>query len=55
MKTTRTYLDGCKHCGAIGSVLNPNFNPNITLSHHVITCPVCQGSKTVLVTETIED
>jgi len=52
MKTTRTYLDGCKHCGATGIVAYYG-NPNITGGMSNI-CPVCQGNKVITVTETIE-
>lgn len=51
MKTTRTYLSGCKYCGATGKVKNNDFNPNITDSTLEIVCPVCNGSKVITVTE----
>lgn len=55
MKTTKTYLTGCTWCHAIGEVPNPYYNPNVTTSTLKTTCPVCNGAKTVIVTETIED
>lgn len=51
MKTTKTYLSGCTWCGAKGFVKNYNSGyTNVDL-----ICPVCHGSKTVLVTEVTED
>jgi len=49
----RTYLDGCKWCGATGFV-QPVFDIYHTSSGSSI-CPVCNGSKIVLVTETIDE
>jgi uncharacterized Zn finger protein (UPF0148 family) len=54
MKTTRTYLIGCTWCKALGYVNNLQEGWH-TGSVLTITCPVCNGSKTVIVTETIED
>ena len=52
MKTTRTYYDGCRYCGATGKV--PFYgNPNITGDVTNI-CPVCNGSKVILITETMD-
>jgi len=42
----RTYLSGCKWCGATGIVPTTGMSTNTTE-----ICPVYQGSKTVLVTE----
>ena len=50
MKTTRTYLSGCTWCNARGWVFNPNKHSILS-----ITCPICNGLKTITVTETIED
>jgi hypothetical protein len=52
MKTTKTYLSGCTWCNARGFVINPISG---IVADATITCPVCQGAKTILVTETIED
>ncbi len=53
MKTTRTYLTGCKWCNATGMV--PNYeNFGMSTTPLLKTCPVCNGAKTVIVTETIE-
>ena len=51
MKTTRAYLQGCTWCNATGFTNNPNMGyvTNIT-----ITCPVCNGDKTIVVTEVTE-
>ena len=54
MKTTKTYVSGCTWCGAYGSVTNPDFGKLIT-SPAMIPCPVCQGAKIIMITETIED
>jgi len=43
---TRTYQKGCDWCNGTGTV--PSINSSSTME----TCPVCQGSKTILVTET---
>ena len=51
MKTTRTYLSGCTWCNASGFVNNPNGYSSLSLT---ITCPVCNGAKTIIVTETQE-
>ena len=55
MKITRTYQKGCDWCNATGHVTNPNPNWGITGTELTIICPVCNGSKTVIVTEIIED
>lgn len=53
MKKTRTYQDGCKHCNATGFVRNEHFGMNKTPMTD--TCPVCNGSKVIIVTEVEED
>ena len=48
MKTTiKTYLKICDHCNGKGQVMD---NPNYTNPY--IICPVCNGVKTITVTET---
>ena len=47
MKVKRTYLSGCTWCNATG--FKTNQNPTITNTTEV--CPVCNGTKTVLITE----
>ncbi len=54
MSITRTYLSGCTWCGATGEIFNPNFNP-WTSAPIKIPCPVCNGAKTIVVTETIPE
>jgi len=54
MKITKTYYDGCRWCNSIGIISNPEFNPNVTGSTWTIVCPVCKGSKVVLVEEITE-
>jgi len=54
MKTTRTYLSGCIWCNATGFVNNP-ISGGVSHTELTITCPVCNGGKTVIITETIED
>lgn len=51
MKTTKTYLSGCTWCNARGYVNNPALGYFTDL---IITCPVCNGIKTIIVTEVIE-
>ena len=51
MRTIRTYLSGCDWCVAVGEIDNPVFNPTVTGSTLKITCPVCHGTKTILITE----
>ena len=53
MKTTRTYLKGCDWCNATGFVRNsnPSFSGNTSLTE---LCPVCNGNKTITVTEVAE-
>jgi hypothetical protein len=46
MKTIRTYLSGCTWCNATGIIKDQYFRDN--------PCPVCNGSKIVIVTEVIE-
>jgi DnaJ-class molecular chaperone len=55
MSIIRTYLTGCTWCNATGEIDNPNFNPYITASTIRIPCPVCNGAKTIIVTETIPE
>ena len=50
MKITRIYIQGCTWCNAKGFVTNPH--PAVT--NTTITCPVCQGAKTIMVTEVTE-
>ena len=54
MKVNKTYLDGCKWCNATGIVSNPAPNPNVTWNEWTTICPVCNGAKTILVTEIME-
>ena len=53
MKTTRTYLKGCDWCNAKGVIpnTNPAFCGNTSFTE---LCPVCNGTKTVTVTEVAE-
>jgi DnaJ-class molecular chaperone len=54
MKTTKTYLSGCTWCNAIGMVKNyDNFGMGTTSL--MKECPICNGAKTIVVTEIIED
>jgi hypothetical protein len=53
MRITRTYISGCNWCNALGNVSNPNIG--LTTDFTMITCPVCQGAKMIMVTETFED
>jgi hypothetical protein len=49
MEIKRTFKSGCEWCNATGEV--PYYgNPNITGGLSNI-CPVCKGSKTILITE----
>lgn len=48
MKTIRTYPSGCRWCNATGVVQNPISG---TVADVMITCPVCGGSKTIIITE----
>ena len=55
---TKTYLKGCEWCGATGRFmycfpLNPINAPQESTSSLTNICPVCKGSGTILVTETI--
>jgi hypothetical protein len=47
---TRTYLKGCEWCQSTGQVLDgyPVMGTNVFRD-----CPVCNGSKTILVTEVV--
>ena len=47
-KVTRTYLSGCTWCNATGIVSNPTIGLSTNIT---IVCPVCNGSKTIVVTE----
>ena len=53
MTTTRTYLKGCDWCNAKGVIpnSNPAFCGNTSFTE---ICPVCNGNKTVTVTEVAE-
>jgi len=52
MKTiTRTYKDGCKWCKATGRV--PNTLDSSTSMDTMIRCPVCDGTKTIVITDKI--
>jgi len=51
MKITRTYTSGCVWCNARGFVSNPISG---AVSDAVITCPVCNGNKTILIAESFE-
>jgi hypothetical protein len=55
MKTTRTYLSGCTWCGATGIVPNLMIKGSSVTALLTMTCPVCNGAKTIPITETIED
>jgi hypothetical protein len=48
MKIKRTYLSGCTWCNALGFIPNPNMG---WITDTTIICPVCNGAKTILVTE----
>ena len=52
MKTTRIYLKGCDWCNASGLVPSNNWGMNTTPLTD--TCPVCNGAKTIVVTEVTE-
>jgi DnaJ-class molecular chaperone len=52
MKITKTYLTGCTWCGGTGNVPTKNYGMYTTPLTE--PCPVCNGAKTVLVTETYE-
>ena len=51
-KVTRTYLSGCTWCGATGFVKELYFT---TTGGWLQVCPVCNGSKTIIVTETYDE
>lgn len=51
MKTTRTYLQGCTWCKSVGLIMNPSLTYSSALT---ITCPVCNGAKTIVITEVTE-
>jgi hypothetical protein len=50
-KITRTYLSGCPWCNATGVKYPMQYEGNTFTS----VCPVCNGGKTIIVTEVIED
>ena len=52
MKRTIIYLKGCDWCGATGFV--KNITPDTTGSWNNI-CPVCNGNKTITVTEVFDE
>ena len=47
----REYMKACDFCQATGFVSNPHQYVSSALT---ITCPICNGNKTVLVTETFD-
>jgi len=51
---TRTYQKACDYCGATGFVPTSRhgFPSNTTAATEI--CPVCNGNKTITVTETEE-
>jgi hypothetical protein len=49
---TRTYLDGCRWCNGEGRIPSDKKLDSTAFPYEI--CPVCEGRKTVLVTETIE-
>lgn len=49
-RVIKTFLKGCDWCGATGYVINPYRME--TTSSITGVCPVCSGSKTVMVTVT---
>jgi DnaJ-class molecular chaperone len=51
MKTVRTYPSGCTWCNATGHKF-PMQHDGTDFSS---ICPVCNGAKTIIVTETVED
>ena len=52
-KTTKTYLSGCTWCNATGFIKHPSAG--FMASPLTDICPVCNGAKTITVTETVED
>ena len=53
MKTTRQYVSGCTWCNATGFV--KIHNPGFMSSALTGICPICEGAKAIMVTETTED
>lgn len=53
MKTTKTYLSGCKWCNGNGYV--QPVQGQITSTSWSNVCPVCNGSKVITVTEYINN
>jgi len=51
-KITKTYLSGCTWCNATGFVKEPFPTTTGGLTQ---VCPVCNGNKTIIVTETTDD
>lgn len=51
----RTYKDLCKTCYGKKTIANPDFDPNQTGSTTWITCPVCNGTGIIIVTEVYND
>ena len=51
----RTYPAICTSCAGVGSMTNPNFNPNVTADFMIINCPICLGSGQIIITETFEE
>jgi len=54
MKTTRQYLSGCTWCDATGLVPNQVTRGSSVTAPLTVVCPVCNGAKTIIITETIE-
>ena len=52
MKIIRTYLSGCTWCGGHGNVPTNNIGGYTTPLTE--PCPVCNGTKTIIITETFE-
>ena len=50
MKTTRQYPDICKTCNGKGQLVDC-----ISTTNPYRTCPVCNGTKTIIITEICED
>lgn len=55
MKTIRTYLKVCDFCHGTGFVSEIRLSSSSIRTCPVRTCPVCNGAKTIIITETIID
>jgi hypothetical protein len=53
MKTVKKYLSGCTWCSAKGFVPIKDYGMGTTPLTE--TCPVCNGAKTIIVTEESDD